>query len=91
MKTFRNAFFAIVGLIMALPIMSKPFKDANIGHENRIGVMIATFDPITREHDSIIKSALARGGIDYLVVIPNDFTFHKPRASRTDFRMDILA
>lgn len=76
---------------MTHPVMSKPFKDANIEYHARIGVMLATFDPITLEHDSIIKSALAIGNIDYLVVIPNDFTFHKPKASRTDFRMDILA
>ena len=57
---------------------------------SKIGVFIGTFDPIHERHRSIIERSLTEGGLDYVVVLPNDLAPHKPDASAFLVRVKMI-
>lgn len=57
---------------------------------SRIGFFVSTFDPLTPDHERLIADALASGEIDYLVVIPTDFTPHKLARESMHHRQEML-
>lgn len=68
-----------------------PLQNADLSADEKIGVLIATFDPPSLQHDSIIRHALEQGRFEKLVVMPTDFTPHKLYRTQTHLRHEMLA
>jgi phosphopantetheine adenylyltransferase len=64
--------------------------EAEFSPGEEIGVMLATFDPPTLQHDGIIRRALEQGKFNKLIVVPTDFTPHKPYRTQTPLRHRML-
>jgi cytidyltransferase-like protein len=56
----------------------------------RVGIFMGTFDPPHNSHHAVMEAALATGGLDYVIVIPNDTPLHKPNAYSTEVRLQML-
>jgi len=52
--------------------------------------MTGTYSPPHRRHHEIFEQLLASGLVDYVLVIPNDVTPHKPHAIEPGTRLDML-
>jgi len=73
--------------ILAISSQDINFEDFRNG---TIGVMVATFDPVTEDHRVIIERALEPGSFSKIVVIPSDFTPTKPLRTYTPERHEML-
>ena len=60
------------------------------GRKPKIGFFIGSYDPIHLHHQQIIEQAQKLGGLDYVIVIPNDTAFHKPMVSPVNHRVNML-
>jgi cytidyltransferase-like protein len=86
MKDLFRKVFNSFGLFLSLVLLVSP------GHANplealpqsnnlvRIGIFTGTFDPPTNGHLGLIDAGLD-SGLDYVIVIPNNQTSHKPNAT----------
>lgn len=83
-----------IGISFGIALLAAPLQSAMLNstdlNSKRVGIMISTFDPLTTYHEDIIEHALASGKLDYLVVIPTDFTPHKPRRETMNHRQNML-
>lgn len=52
--------------------------------------MVGTYSPPHLRHHEHFEAALNSGQIDFVLVIPNDFTVHKPFAIETETRLKML-
>lgn len=66
-----------------------PIEDVEFVDDEKIGIFIATFDPPSLAHDQLMETALESCG--KLIVIPTDFTPHKPFRTATYHRQAMLA
>lgn len=76
--------FMVANIAFAIPIEDVQFNDGE-----KIGIFIASFDPPSLAHDHIIQEALT--SCDKLIVLPTDFTPHKPFRTDTSHRQAMLA
>lgn len=66
------------------------FERLEIPADARVGFFVSTFDPITHDNERVIADALKSGEIDYLFVIPTDFTPHKLARQSMYHRQEML-
>ncbi|MBI3541769.1 MAG: adenylyltransferase/cytidyltransferase family protein [Deltaproteobacteria bacterium] len=93
MARFTQAFcsfaFALVA-IAAQPAAAGYLSKVELRAGQRIGIYIGTFDPPHLTHMSRAAEALKAGHLDYLIIIPNDTTVHKPGATPFPKRLEMI-
>jgi nicotinic acid mononucleotide adenylyltransferase len=91
MIVIRSAFFSLALLFAGIGSAAGAFlEDAQFRKGDRIGFYVGTFDPVHDAHIDGVRKALATGAIDHIVVLPNDFAFHKKSASAFAHRLKML-
>ncbi len=83
-------FLLIVGLLLPVSIRGAALSQEALPSGARIGVLLSTFDPITSYHEEVITAALATQDLDYILVVPTDFTPQKPNRTTMDHRQNML-
>ncbi|MCB9229196.1 MAG: hypothetical protein H6618_06250 [Deltaproteobacteria bacterium] len=63
--------------------------DVNNKEPIRVGVILATFDPLTKDYESIVDGLLEKS-FDHIVLIPADLTPLKPARTETPLRHQML-
>lgn len=77
-------------LFLAIRAHALPTDLAMIPPGSRVAIMTGTYSPPHRRHHEIFEQLLASGLVDYVLVIPNDVTPHKPFALAASTRIQML-
>lgn len=64
-------------LTWAATVHAKPLEPADIVGARNIGVMLGTFDPVTRGHIRVAEDAARQFGLDFVILVPNHEPWHK--------------
>lgn len=87
----------ILILLMAISLLTTkaiaiPFSQAKekLMNAKRVALYVGSFDPIHLGHQTIIESTVSQGFADYVLVVPNNMTLHKPNATPYEKRRDML-
>lgn len=90
LKCFPKILVVVLVLFCILPAGRAELleKLPTSGEQIRIGIFAGTFDPPTVGHLELTIAGLAHG-LDYVVVVPNNQTAHKPNATPYDIRREL--
>lgn len=89
-KLFLSLIFALLSLVALAGDLSE-LKNVDFnGRKAKIGFFIGSYDPIHLHHQQIAEQVQKLGGLDYLIIIPNDTAFHKPMVSPVNHRIKML-
>ncbi len=94
MQIYRRVISALLFLLISYASFAGDIADLKsvdfAGRKPKIGFFIGSYDPPHLHHQQIIEMAQKMGGLDYVLVIPNDTAFHKPMVSKIDHRINML-
>lgn len=83
-------FFFVISF--SAGVSALPFSEAveKVKSARSVAVFVGTFDPIHLGHQIIIESVAQKADIDLVLVVPNNLTLHKPKASPYQRRLALL-
>lgn len=64
--------------------------DVEFTDRMRIGVLPGSFSPVHLRHQEIAENVLEYANLDYIVILANDFTPHKPSVLDIEHRVNML-
>lgn len=83
--------FALIAVIFFVKAASGiPLGQALLGSGVSIGLLPGTYDPPHLGHVVLAEEARKAAGLDYVVMIANDFNIHKPNATSAVIREKML-
>jgi nicotinic acid mononucleotide adenylyltransferase len=82
--------FSFSCAVSTTPLWSWPISKAQLPQNARVAFMVGTYSPPHIRHDEIFHQLLDSGLVDYVLVVPNDATPHKPFAIDASTRIDML-
>lgn len=85
----RKLLLALI-YIPLLQISALPTDKVQIPAGSRVAIITGTYSPPHRRHHEIFEQLLASQLVDYVLVIPNDVTPHKPFAIEPKTRLQML-
>lgn len=80
----------LIFLFVSASAFALPTSEVRIPAGARVAIMTGTYSPPHRRHHEIFEQLLASGLVDYVLVIPNDVTPHKPHALNPKSRLEML-
>lgn len=92
----RSVIHSILTMFIILNFLPLPAHailsdKVNIPPNSRIVIMVGTYSPLHNRHIEQIRAVANSGFADFVLVIPNDMTVHKPFAVDAEIRLDGLA
>jgi nicotinate-nucleotide adenylyltransferase len=80
-----GVFAVLIGLLgFCANVYAKPLTVEDIRKAKKIGIMPGTFDPVTQGHIAAAKAAVDQGGLDMVILVPQENPHKNPisRAQR---------
>ena len=87
---FKGFVSYIVILLTCLSAEAIALKGVPLQPGMRVGILAGSYSPFHLRHEELALQALKEGGLDYILIVANDITPHKPNIISYKHRSQML-